>query len=359
MKRDLLYFLNYNSTVKDVVDVLDKTGRDGLAFLHDDNGILSQVFTDGDIRRGLLNSVKLDDSISTLIKVKEKYNKNKYVSASSKDSNFELIKKMDEFGIRQIIILDENTKEIVGITHREDLINTKNHRNTSVLIMAGGYGKRLLPYTLDTPKPMIRIEDKPFLEYQIQNFISFGFTNFYLSVFYLKDIIKNYFLDGSKLGISIKYIEEKLPLGTAGCVSLISEKNFDSLIIINGDIYAPIDFDNLLEFHKRNNSEITMCVKEFKYQIPYGTIKTDGLNLVEIVEKPFVNNFINAGIYVINTNIIQEIPINTKIDITTLIEQSIKKGKSIKCYPIIHEWIDMGTPKDLELVKEIFKNKNR
>jgi dTDP-glucose pyrophosphorylase len=353
MKRELLFLLNSNSSVKDVVDILDKAGRDGLAFFHNNDRELKYVFTDGDIRRALLNGINLNDSIDRLIQIKKDSKKPNFIFANFDETKEDLIRKMDFNGIRQIIVINQNTNEIIEVIHKEDLvISSYKTTNTAVLIMAGGFGRRLLPYTIDTPKPMLKISGKPFLEYQIESLIASGFKDFYLSVYYLKDIIKEHFKNGDKWGVKITYLEENDPLGTAGCISLIEEKKFDSLIIINGDIYCPLDYQNLVEFHHHNFADITMCVKEFKYQIPYGTITTDGLNLLKIEEKPYVNNFINAGIYVVKKNILEKLIPHVKKDITELIEESLQDHASVKCYPIIFDWIDMGTPKDFELVKE-------
>ncbi len=356
MNKLYLYSLNSSSLVKDVVYNLNLAGRDGLAFFHDeDSKELLYVFTDGDIRRALLNGISLNANIFDLINDKKQNGKLNYIFETHDKSSEELIKKMEYYGIRQIIILDEN-KTILNIVHREDLVQFGKNLNTSVLIMAGGFGKRLLPYTLETPKPMLKVNDIPLLEVQIDRLKKFNLEHFFISVFYLKDVIKNYFKDGASKSIHIKYLEEQNPLGTAGCISLIENKNFDNLLILNGDIYCPLDITKLINFHNHNSCDITMCVKEFQYQIPYGTIKTDGLNLIEISEKPYINYFVNAGIYIINKNILSHLKPNTKIDITDFIENMRQLNKIIKCYPIFDEWIDMGTPEDYLRLNEKLKN---
>jgi dTDP-glucose pyrophosphorylase len=353
-----LYSLNTASLVKDVVYSLNLAGRDGLAFLHDENSKeLLYVFTDGDIRRALLNGISLNANINDLINDKKQNGKSNFIFETHHKSSEELIEKMDCYGIRQIIILDEN-KTILNIVHREDLVLFGKKVNTSVLIMAGGFGKRLMPYTLETPKPMLKVNEVPLLEVQIDRLKTFNLDFFFISVFYLKDVIKNYFKDGASKGIHINYLEEKNPLGTAGCISLIEDKNFDNLLILNGDIYCPLDITKLINFHTHNSCDITMCVKEFQYQIPYGTIKTDGLNLIEISEKPFINYFVNAGIYIINKDILSHLKSNIKIDITDLIENMRQLNKTIKCYPIFDEWIDMGTPEDYLRLNDKLKNSN-
>jgi dTDP-glucose pyrophosphorylase len=355
MNKNNFYSLNYNSFVKDVVYNLNLAGRDGLAFFHDEiSKELLYVFTDGDIRRALLNGVALSSSIKELINDKIKNGKSSFIYETQEKNSEELIQKMDQFGIRQILILDEN-KSIVKIVHREDLVLYGKKLNTSVLIMAGGFGKRLLPHTLETPKPMLKVNNVPLLEIQIDRLKKFNLEQFFISVFYLKDVIKNYFKDGTEKNIIIKYIEETKPLGTAGCLSLIEEDNFDNLLIINGDVYCPLDITNLINFHNHNQCDITMCVKEFQYQIPYGTIKTDGLNLIEIAEKPYLNYFVNAGIYIINKKTLSNLKPNNKIDITDFIENMRLLKKNIKCYPIFDEWIDMGTPEDYIKLNEKFK----
>ena len=358
MNNSLLYSLNSSSLVKDVVYNLNLAGRDGLAFFHDENSKeLLYVFTDGDIRRALLNGISLNSNINDLINDKKQNGKSNFIFETQDKTNEELIEKMDYYRIRQIIILDEN-KTVLNIAHREDLFLFGKNEKTSVLIMAGGFGKRLMPYTLETPKPMLKVNDVPLLEIQIDRLKSFDLENFFISVFYLKDVIKNYFKDGRSKLINIKYLEENNPLGTAGCISLIKDENFDNLLILNGDIYCPLDITKLINFHNHNSCDITMCVKEFQYQIPYGTIKTDGLNLIQINEKPFINYFVNAGIYIIKREILSNLKPSVKIDITDFIENMRHLNKTIKCYPIFDEWIDMGTPEDYKKLNEKLKKSN-
>ena len=166
--------------------------------------------------------------------------------------------------------------------------------------MAGGFGKRLMPLTKDIPKPMLPIDGVPLMEKLIRDLKKNGLKKFYISVFYKKEVIKSYFKDGENFGVDIEYIEEKEPLGTAGCLYYLKEKNLENLLVLNGDIYSEIDYKLLIDDHLRGNYKATICSIIHQYKFPFGVINKLSTGGIAIHEKPTISKMANAGIYVIN-----------------------------------------------------------
>ena len=334
-----------NSNAINAIDAINKS-KAYIALIVDKEKKLIGTVTDGDIRRGLLNGKTLDSN------VQEFMNKN-FFSFEEGELSKEKIDKAFKKGIKQMPILDSNGK-VMEILQKEEMLKRCNSPIGSVVIMAGGKGKRLLPHTSNCPKPMISINGKPMLEIIIEKCINFGFDNFYISVNYLKDQIINYFGDGNKWGVKINYLFEEKPLGTAGSLTLIPEdENLNnSILVLNGDIITNLDLALFTEFHEKHNADMTIAAKHSSYTIPYGVINTSGLELEKIVEKPTYNFLVSAGIYIIKPFILKYIKKNTFFDMPDLV--SVIKGKNSKVitFPIHEYWLDVGRPETLEKVSK-------
>ena len=291
------------------------------------------IINDGDIRRGFLRGLKITDSLSKIVQKKP--------IVCKPDDPIQKIKNiMVKNQIYQIPIID-NKKNILGINTIENIEN-RNLKDTIFVIVAGGFGKRLLPLTSKTPKPMLKIDGVPMIEKIILKASSEGFLNFIISVHYKKNVIKKYLGNGKKYGINIKYLEEKKPLGTAGFLSILKHKKNTNLVVTNADVYSQLKYENLLNFHISQNSKITTTVKIHQYINPYGVVRTNGNNILEIVEKPSTQTFVNVGVYVINTNIIKYLKTNTKIDMTDFINLIINKKISCIAFPLHERWEDFS-----------------
>ena len=215
-----------------------------------------------------------------------------------------------------------------------------------VILMAGGLGSRLAPLTDSCPKPLLKVGNQPVLETLIENFLENGFHHFLISVNFQSEMIENYFQDGRQWGASIKYLREKKPLGTAGALGLLEEIPEQPLIVMNGDLLTKLNFRGLLEFHEEHDAPITMCVREYDFQIPYGVVKLDGSYASALEEKPVHKFFVNAGVYVINQEILTSIPKNQYYNMTDLITPLLEK-KKVASFPIHEYWIDIGKVEDL------------
>ena len=339
--------LKPHSTLNNAIEKLNETEY-GIVLITNQNKNLIGTITDGDIRRALIKHIPLNSSIEDIM---FKEPQTAYYKTNDKD----LLEILSINSIMQIPLIDDNQK-IVGIKTLKNLLLTKKYDNP-IFIMAGGFGKRLIPLTEKTPKPMLEIGGKPLLEKTIEQFINSGFHNFYISTFYKSNVIKEYFQNGEKWNVSIKYIEELKPLGTAGSLSLLPYKKFKSpIIMINGDLITDLDINNLLSYHNQGNNMITIGAKKYDVQVPYGVIETEDLQVKAIIEKPIHAFFINAGIYVINPQIINTLNAANSIDMPDWINQLIDEKTKINIFPIHEYWLDIGERSQYEKAK--LENKN-
>lgn len=213
--------------------------------------------------------------------------------------------------------------------------------------MAGGRGKRLKPLTNDTPKPLLKVNGRPMLEWIIKRFVDQGFKDIYISIGYLGDSIKRYFRDGKDFGCSIQYINETVPLGTAGALRLLPKQTED-LIVINGDILSSVNYTDLVRYHKNKGAIATVGATTHKVDVPFGVLSIKDYYLVEMDEKPTFNFPIAAGIYVISPQALRGFP-KGYLDMPEFIESLSK----VAVFPISGDWHDVGRHEDLALVNEL------
>lgn len=346
MKQWQKTLVNQNHTLLDTMKIIDDSSLQFAVVVDEEQHLLGTV-TDGDIRRGILRGEGLDVTITSIMNPDpiyaisgQKYHKYKQLMKS----------KM----LKQLPIVDENNR-IINIIFADNIETTLN-KNT-VVLMLGGLGTRLRPLTNDTPKPMLRVGNKPILETIIEGFKQYGYTNFIFSVNYKKEIIQDYFQNGEAFDVTIEYIEEDKKMGTAGALSLLKKRPTKPFFVMNGDLLTQINFDQLMQFHMNHNSIATMCVREYEYQIPYGVIETDGTDLVTIREKPIHRSFVNAGIYVLNPEVFNYIPHNEYYDMPTLFEQLIDKKKKTSVFPIHEYWLDIGRMDDFNKANDNYCKK--
>ncbi len=334
-----------DTSIRQALQVID-TGAMKIALVVDEDDKLIGTLTDGDIRRGLLQGLNMEDLI------REIYNPDPVV-ASIHDRKEKIIELAVSKRIYQIPVVDDSF-HVVELAEIDHLLKREKHAN-SVILMAGGQGQRLRPLTSNTPKPMLMVGGKPILETVIISFRKNGFSNFYISLNYKGEQIKDYFGDGSALGVKIRYLEEKSKMGTAGALSLLGEKQTLPVLVMNGDILTKVNFENLLNFHQQNGATATMCVREYGMEVPYGVVGLNQSNIISIEEKPIQQFFINAGIYVLDSDVLKFIPPDTVTDMTKVFEQLVANKMSILSYPIREYWMDIGKPEDFRRAETDFK----
>ncbi|TFE29042.1 nucleotidyltransferase family protein [Cohnella luojiensis] len=338
MKKVEDVFISQETTILEALQIIDR-GSVQIALVVDGERRLIGTVTDGDVRRGILRGVGLDSPVSQVM------NREPRTAKTDMDRDM-ILSVMQYLNLRQFPVLDESGR-VVRLELIDELLQ-RNSRDNWVVLMAGGLGTRLGELTKDLPKPLLKVGTKPILEVILESFIANGFHRFYLSVNYKGEMLKDYFGDGSRWGVEIRYIHEDKRLGTAGALSLIPGIPGQPLIVMNGDLLTRVNFRQLVDFHSDSKAKATMCVREYEIQIPYGVVQVDNNKLRKIEEKPMQKFFINGGIYVLDPEVLHMIPQDTYFDMPSLFEAIIQKELHTSVFPIREYWIDIGRMDDFE-----------
>jgi len=327
-----------STTIKKALEIIDTSSLQ-IVLVVDENSCLLGTVTDGDVRRGILKGVPFEDPVQHIM--------NAEPTVVSKDENRgNIFATMKIKSLNHMPIVDDKGR-VIGLETLESLLQAKE-RDNWVLLMAGGLGTRLKPLTDNCPKPMLHVGDRPVLETILLNFIEYGFKQFFVSINFKAQMIEQYFGDGSKWGVNIKYIHEKEKLGTAGSLNLLPNPPELPLIVMNADLLTKVNFEHLLNFHNSHNSFATMCVREYDFQIPFGLVKIQNQKILSIDEKPVQRLFVNAGIYVLNPEVLNCIPQKVPLDMPQVFQEIITQGKECIAFPIREYWLDIGQMDDLE-----------
>ncbi|MDP9268916.1 MAG: nucleotidyltransferase family protein [Acidobacteriota bacterium] len=324
-------------SLRAAIRTLDESSLQIALVVTADRRLLGTV-TDGDIRRGLLKGVSLDEPVEKVM------NASPTCIGPGGDRDL-ILATMRQKQIHQIPIVD-GAGRLVGLEVLDELMNPPSRPNW-VILMAGGLGRRLSPLTEETPKPMLHIGGRPILETILASFIRHGFHQFYIGVNYRAETIMEHFQDGSRWGVSIEYLREEAALGTAGALSLLPQPPKHPVIVMNGDVLTKVNFAQLLEFHLQCGARGTMCVREHTEQVPYGVIHLNGHQILQIEEKPSRKVFVNAGIYVLEPEALELVPPNQVFDMTSLFEGLVQQNRSTVVFPLREYWLDVGQHSDL------------
>lgn len=334
------YLIHTGATLREAVERLDAVhGR--LVVVVDGEGRLVGTLTDGDVRRALLRMTPMEAEVQAAM--------NADPVAARRGENAALIQaRLQARGADQAPLIDRAGRVVglypehfAGVEARDDL----------VVIMAGGRGARLAPLTRNTPKPMLAMGGRPILETIIERLREQGFRRFRLAVNYLAEVIEDHFGDGTAFGVEIAYLRETEPRGTAGALALLDEPIETPILVMNGDVLTRLDFGQLLAFHADHGAAATVCVREHRFEAPYGVVETEGHRLVSIREKPTFRWFANAGIYVLTPAALGQVPQQGHYDMPTLLAALSGAGETVGAFPIHEYWIDIGRPPDFELAR--------
>lgn len=335
-----------DTTIKAAIEIIDRSGAQ-IALVADGNCVLMGTVTDGDVRRAILKGLTIEDPVSGIMNPAPTVVR----SNESRDTIFALMRAK---GIHQIPVVDDQGC-LVGLELLDEIIHGVE-RDNPVVLMAGGLGSRLRPLTDDTPKPLLKVGNKPILETIIENFMEYGFKRFYISINYKAEMIEEYFGDGSAWGAQISYMRESDRMGTAGALSQLAGKFDKPILVMNGDLLTRVNFNQLLNFHVEHKAAATMCVRNYDFQVPYGVVKVDRHRLVSIEEKPSHRCFVSAGIYVIEPETLGLIPKDTYFDMPNLFKTLIEMKKETAVFLIREYWLDIGRLDDLERANGEFAN---
>ena len=331
--------IDEGNTMIEAMEVLDKVAKKVLFIERD--GKLTATLTDGDIRRWILKKGNLD----ALVKDIANYNP-KFVYEKDKSTARELMRKLL---VEAMPIVDGNMKILSVVLWNDSEIDTKKELNIPVVIMAGGRGKRLYPYTKILPKPLIPIGDIPIAEHIINRFRNYSCKEFFLIVNHKKNMIKAYFNEIEKDYV-MTYIDEDKPLGTGGGLSLLKGQINTTFILSNCDILIEEDYEKMYQYHKKENNLITLVCSLKKITIPYGVIEISEHGDIESMkEKPELSFFINTGVYIVEPKVIEELEDDREVGFPDIIDRYKKAGEKVGVYPISeNSWMDMGQLDEME-----------
>jgi len=339
--------INPSASIKEAMEFLDKTAEKCLLVTTEDNKLLGTI-TDGDLRRSILNGSQFSEKIESY------FNTNPTI-LNLDDYNEEKGKNLLSAKNLTMIPVVDNDRNVVDFVTWSTLNENKKQINLDVpvIVMAGGEGKRLKPFTNVLPKPLIPIGDKTIIEHIIERFTKIGCKQFYLTVNYKSRVLKAYLEDLNSNYVT-KFIEEKKPLGTAGSLHLMEGFLDKPFFVTNCDIIVKAEYENIYKFHLNGGYDLTLVASAKEYKIPYGTCELNKKgDLLRINEKPQHDYLINTGLYILNPEILDLIPKNKFFHITQLIEKIMKKNSKVGVYPVNdNAWIDVGQWNEYKKARE-------
>jgi dTDP-glucose pyrophosphorylase len=340
------HVISRSETVREALKKLDYLASDAILFVIDDDYRLIGSLTDGDLRRGFIKNLGFDDEIL-------KFVQNNPISINKNSYHLEDLEDYKKRNFKIIPIVDED-RVIV------DILNFRLQKTiipADAVLMAGGKGKRLLPLTADIPKPLLKVGGKPIIEYNIDRLVLFGIKNLYLSINYLGKQLEDYFGNGERNNSKISYIRENEPLGTIGSILLVEEFEHDDILVMNSDLLTDIDYADFFISFKQSGADMAVAATSYHIEVPYAVLEVDDKNLVlSLKEKPNYTYYSNAGIYLIKKSVLELIPRNKFYDITDLMEEILKQGRSLITYPITGYWLDIGKHEDFKKAQEDIKH---
>lgn len=319
------------------IALLDKAGTGALVLCKNER-TLCGLLTDGDIRRAILQGKSMDAACTTIASQRP-------VVASPSTSRREALRLMDEHDIHHLPVVDEENR-VIEFVLRRDLVPDAS-LNLSAVIMAGGYGKRLFPLTESVPKPMLPVGDRPLLELTIEQLRRSGIRDVNLTTHYLSECIVNHFGDGVGFGVNLNYLKEDHPMGTAGGLKQMKRPD-GTFLVINGDILTGVPFQEMLVYHRTHGAVLTVGVRKYDFQIPFGVVECQDVRITKLQEKPSVSFFINAGTYLLEPLACDYIPEGRPFDMTDLVQKLIEAGRTVVGFPIMEYWLDVGQHDDYQ-----------
>lgn len=340
------HIINKSWSVRDALIKLDLISPSSILFVVDENKKLLGSLTDGDLRRGFIRGLGFENNLLEFIQSNPVFiRENEYDLVQLEKFRKNLLKIIPIVSSQQIIV------DILDFSLRKTLIPA------DAVIMAGGEGKRLRPLTESTPKPLLKVGDKPIIEYNIERLKEVGVNTFNLSINYLGDQLIEYFGDGNNKGINIKYIRESKPLGTIGSILLVDHFNHDDIIVMNSDLLTNIDFGDFFKTYKEANADMAVAATSYHVDVPYAVLEVNDANTVlSLKEKPRYTYYSNAGIYILKKNVLNMIPQNKFFDITDLMDRIIEMNLKLITYPINGYWLDIGKHEDFKKAQEDIKH---
>lgn len=323
------------ASISEAMAQLDKAAT-GVLLICDKDRHLLGLLTDGDFRRAILQRNPFSKPCAAIASSHP-------ITAPISVSSSEALRLMNEHDIGQLPVVDSEGR-VQKLILTKDIVPNRELA-LSAVVMAGGFGKRLMPLTEKVPKPMLPVAGRPLLELTIAQLRRAGIKNVNVITHYLPETISDYFGTGEMFGVRLNYLQEEHPLGTAGGIKLL--KQFDAtMLVINGDILTGVPFGAMLDYHRAYHADLTIGVRKYEVQVPFGVVECDDVHVKGLEEKPSLSFFINAGTYLIEPAVCDFIPAGQRFDMTELISKLIEAGRIVVSFPIMEYWLDMGRHED-------------
>jgi dTDP-glucose pyrophosphorylase len=335
-----------DAVLRDAIRVIESQ-RKSISAVIDGAGRVIGTVSDGDVRRALLAGHSVDSPIAVAMNPRP-------LTAPEDAEPHQLLTLLHESRLEAIPVVGPGLM-YRRVVHRDELSGEVVPAGVcpfaAAVIMAGGEGKRLMPLTQATPKPMIDVGGMPLLERQIARLVQCGIRRVFLSINYLGHVIEQHFGDGARFGARIEYLREPRKMGTGGALSLLPRPIGGPLLVINGDIVTRSDFLRLGNFHADEEAAITLGAVHHHVEIPFGVIDAESNRVLGIREKPSQRLLCNAGIYAVSETVLDLVASDTFMNMTDLVELALRGGRKVCVFPIYEFWSDVGTPQDLEAAR--------
>jgi len=339
------------SSIRQAIACIDRNQHGIVLVVNAERRLLGTI-TDGDVRRAVLAGQDLEAPVAVLLARKPTSPYSQPVTAPLGTPPDALLQLMQERVIRQVPLLDDAGR-VAGLCTIDELLPQRLPPLQAV-VMAGGFGARLQPLTDELPKPMLPVGDRPLMEHIVTQLRDAGIRQVSISTHYKPEAIVQHFGDGQKFGVHIDYVNEERPLGTAGALGLMPPWT-STLLVMNGDILTRLNYQSMLVFHQENRAVATVGVRQYDFQVPYGVVETDGVHIRRLSEKPRLQFFVNAGVYLLEPAAHQYIPHQERCDMTDLIDRLLADGRPIVSFPISEYWLDIGQHADYEKAQADFR----
>ena len=343
-----LFTVSPETRLRDVVACIDRNAK-GIALVVDAERRLLFTMTDGDLRRAVLHGLDLEMSAGAWAALTLGPT-HAPVTAPHGTSRVELLKLMTALTFRHVPLLDSDGR-VVDLALLSDVVAEAFPQHA--VVMAGGLGTRLRPLTADLPKPMLPVGDRPLMEHILQQLHESGIRHVSITTHYKPETIVEHFGNGAAFGVELNYVHEDRPLGTAGALGLLPPWN-SPLLVINGDILTRVNHQSMLVFHQENRAMVTVGVRQYDVQVPYGVLETAGLDVRAVSEKPTLSFFVNAGVYLLEPVVQQYLAPGQRADMTDLLGRLLAEKHRVICFPISEYWLDIGRHADYEKAQAEF-----
>ncbi len=333
--RDHLLFSG--STIKQALIQLDVLAKDAILFIIDQQEKLIGALTDGDVRRGLIKGISIDDTVNSIIQGDPKF-----IRRGERDIN--KVIEYREGNFRILPVIDKNDKVVNVINFRE----IRSYLPVDAVIMAGGRGQRLQPLTDATPKPLLKVGGKAIMEYNVDRLALYGIDDFWFSVKYLGKQIESHFGNGKQSNIHIDYVWEDEPLGTIGAVSKITNFSHDYVLVMNSDLLTNLDYEHFYLDFINQDADFSVATIPYNISVPYAVLETTNGEIKSFKEKPTYTYYSNGGIYLMKKSVLNFLPKEAHFNATDLMEKLIQENKKVVSYPLLGYWLDIGKHEDFE-----------